>query len=296
MILRAIFSIYPCAKHYVHIVIYSVSVIVCGADSRFNAEALCSIGLANSSVKIYVDESKNKSTVNAIVETLIGAVVYETNLYNYCEDAYSTACNLKLDSRTKTLETIVGGDIYEQKIVCDLAYYDENALLRCVLNDKIEEQEITFKNGAIGVKGVISVSSLYSINGELKGQTSLVPFEVSFNANSNSVKNVKCVIENVEVEKVDGKFVCSFNLKVYYSCINSKTVNVLSGVEEGDKKKINDSAISVYIASKGEELWDVCKALNASEEVITATNSDLVFPLEKEERILIYRELNKDEA
>ena len=36
------------------------------------------------------------------------------------------------------------------------------------------------------------------------------------------------------------------------------------------------------------------KALNVSEAVILSNNPDLVFPLEKEERILIYRELNKE--
>ncbi len=257
--------------------------------------ALCNATVTNSNVKVFVDENKNKSSVNIDAYMQVSAVVYETNSYIYCEDAYSTVCNLKLDKALKTLETVVGNDIYEQKIVSDLAYYDENALLTCVLNDKIEELETSFKNGAINVKGIISVSSLYNVNGELKCQTSLVPFETSFNANSNSVKNVKCVIANVEVEKVDSKFVCSFTLKVYYSCINSKTISVLRKVEEGDKKVANDSAISVYIASKGEDLWSVCKALNTSEEVILASNSDLVFPLESEQRILIYRELNKDE-
>ncbi|MBO5851022.1 MAG: hypothetical protein J6R29_01670 [Clostridia bacterium] len=260
-----------------------------------NNIALSNVSVTNSSVKVYVDENKNKSTVTVLIETNFSAVVYEINSFTYCEDAYSTTCNLKLDKALKTLETVVGSDIYEQKIVSDLAYYDENALLTCVLNDKIEELEASFKNGAISVKGALSVSPLYNINGELKCQTSLVPFETSFNASSHNVKNVKCAISNVEVEKVDGKFVCSFTLKVYYSRINLKTVNVLRKVEEGDKKKVNDSAISVYIASKGEDLWSVCKALNASEEVILASNSDLAFPLEKEERILIYRELNKDE-
>lgn len=254
--------------------------------------AMAILSASNCGVKIYVDENKGKSTVNASIEILAKACVYETSAYEYCVDAYSTTSNLKLENRQVTLENIIGSDCFEQKIVSDLAYYDENALLVCVLNDKIENIETSFKNGEILVKGVTSVTFLLEIDGKLTAQTSLIPFETKTGVNCNAVKNAYVTIYGVEVQKADGKFTCTFTLKICYSLIGSKTVKLLSNVEEGEKKAQNDSAISVYIASKGEDLWDVCKALNTSEEVILSSNGDLTFPLEKEERILIYRELS----
>ena len=261
-----------------------------------NNVALSNLEICGSNVRVYVDESKGKSLVNFEVELYISSVIYENIAYNYCEDAYSTTCNLKLEKSKKSIETITEVESVEKKIVGELAYFDENAGLICVLNDKIEEISSVFNGSEIIVKGVASISMLLNDNGEVKCQTSLVPFEANFLARCSSVKNINCAIVGVNVEKLDGKFTFSFILKVGYACVSKQEVNVLLKVEEGEKKPLNDSAISVYIASKGEDLWDVCKALNASEEVILNSNGELVFPLEKEERILIYRELNKGEA
>ena len=258
--------------------------------------ALSSACVNGSNVKIYVDETKNKSTVNIDVSLLLCSAVYEISSYGYCVDAYSTTNNLKLETAKKTFETITEINCKEQKIVSDLAYFDENAGLICLLNDKIEELETTYKNGALNVKGITSVSMLLNEGGQLKCQTSLVPFEANFIADCDSVKNVTCIVNGVVIERVDQKFSCSFTLKVCYACVNQKTATILTKVEEGEKKPQNNSAISVYVASKGEDLWDVCKALNTTEEVILSSNADLAFPLEKEERILIYRELSKEEA
>jgi chorismate mutase len=60
--------------------------------------------------------------------------------------------------------------------------------------------------------------------------------------------------------------------------------------EVGEKKK-QTSAISVYIANCGEELWDLSKRLSVSPEVLSANNKDLEFPLSGKERIVIYRQL-----
>ena len=247
-----------------------------------------------SAVKVYVDETKNKSSITVVTQISLSSTIYEAGVYNYCQDAYSTSNNLKTETSKKVVESIVEVNYKEQKIVGDLAYFDENAGLICILNDKIEEISTSYKNGELLVKGVIKVDLLLNDNGLLKTQTSLVPFETSFLADCNAVKNVNCLICNAVVERLDQKFTLSCTLKVSYACINQKTATVLVKVEEGDKKVQNDSAISVYIASKGDELWDVCKALNVSEAVILSNNPDLTFPLEKEERILIYRELNKE--
>ena len=259
-----------------------------------NNIAISCAAISNYNAKVYVDENKNKSSVTVDIELLLSAVVYENVTYTYCVDAYSLTNNLKLENSLKTLETITATLYSEQKIVSDLAYFDENAGLICLLNDKIEELEATFKNGTISVKGALMLTMLLDNGGELKAQTALVPFETQFKVEVELVKNVTLAISSVEVIKDGGKFTCSFTLKVNYTCASQKTANVLCNIEEGDKKPLNDSAISVYIASIGEDLWDVCKALNTSEEVITALNQNLTFPLESEERIIIYRELSKD--
>ena len=65
---------------------------------------------------------------------------------------------------------------------------------------------------------------------------------------------------------------------------------VIKAGEEGEALQVNDSAISVYLPSKGESIWQVAKTLGMSIESIMAQNPDLRDVMQGDERIVIYRE------
>ncbi|MBO6262987.1 MAG: hypothetical protein J6N93_01770, partial [Clostridia bacterium] len=58
---------------------------------------------------------------------------------------------------------------------------------------------------------------------------------------------------------------------------------------EGEARPVNDSAISVYVPSVGDGLWEVSKNLGVDGDEIMKYNKDITFPLTGNERILIYR-------
>ena len=47
----------------------------------------------------------------------------------------------------------------------------------------------------------------------------------------------------------------------------------------------------MYVASVGDDMLDVCSALTAMPEDVTAQNPDLVFPLQGGEKIIYFRRL-----
>ena len=66
---------------------------------------------------------------------------------------------------------------------------------------------------------------------------------------------------------------------------------VIKSLEEGESLQPNTSAISVYIPSKGESIWQVAKTLGMPIESIMDQNPTLGDIMQGDERIVIYREL-----
>lgn len=76
--------------------------------------------------------------------------------------------------------------------------------------------------------------------------------------------------------------------------VGQKTsVNVISGVELGDKREERNCAYSMHVAHAGETLWETAKALSCTPEIIMEQNSGIVLPFKGGEKIIIYRHLNK---
>lgn len=77
-----------------------------------------------------------------------------------------------------------------------------------------------------------------------------------------------------------------FGVEVY----TEKTMTYIDSVTEGEDKPLNDSAISVYIASEGDTIWDVAKAFSASPDKILEQN-EIDKKLVEGQRIVFFRSL-----
>ena len=66
---------------------------------------------------------------------------------------------------------------------------------------------------------------------------------------------------------------------------------VIKSLEEGESLQPNNSAISIYLPSKGESIWQVAKTLGMSIESIMEQNPTLGDVMQGDERIVIYREV-----
>ena len=65
---------------------------------------------------------------------------------------------------------------------------------------------------------------------------------------------------------------------------------IVSEVKFLQDKQENPCAISIYIATSGEDAFALAKRLNQSPDKIRETNKDLTFPLSGSERIVVYRQ------
>ena len=63
---------------------------------------------------------------------------------------------------------------------------------------------------------------------------------------------------------------------------------------EGEAYVESDCGVSVFLPKAGEDLWQVSKRLKRTPEELEKSNPDLKFPVEKGERILVYRKISEN--
>ena len=105
--------------------------------------------------------------------------------------------------------------------------------------------------------------------------------------------NISVAVCGVNIrQRSEGECEAEAVLKIAAADSETVTVKYLTEAEEGEKVDSNDCALSVYIPTAGDGLWETAKKLLQSPEEIQATNPELSFPLSGKERILVYRPKN----
>lgn len=79
------------------------------------------------------------------------------------------------------------------------------------------------------------------------------------------------------------------DLILFIKSVKKGKIKYLKDLVLSGEKTAVDSAISVYIAKKDEDLWSLSKRLNVTPNELSVTNPELSFPLTGKERIIIFR-------
>lgn len=76
-------------------------------------------------------------------------------------------------------------------------------------------------------------------------------------------------------------------------CFGSVGLDLITGVTEGEAIPMRDTAMVVHIGYRGEELWEVARAMRCAPNEIAEQNAALEFPLSGGERVLLYRKISR---
>lgn len=248
--------------------------------------------IKNSSLKVLVDENKNKSSVAFMAELSHVISVYETENVSYVVDAYLKEKELSFEKYDASLSEVLGENTIEGKVVFKETFkISKNTRLECPLFVKIEQIDFSLDGVEIKFDGVAEVGVLINDGASYKVETALIPFNLSGTAFGDSRDIIDANAYNLQAEVVGEDINVEFDVLVRAFETKFNKCSFISKIEEGEDKIVNESAISVCIPKPENTLWDIAKALGVSEEEILKTNSDLTFPLTGDERIVIYREI-----
>lgn len=246
--------------------------------------------------EISVDEERETSLVLCSLSLKAVGEAFSEEKREIAEDAFSLTEELDLkraeecgysEREVRSISACAGGRANIEEIPA-------RSYVFAACGESAEITESTFSDGTIKVTGVLSANGIFKEeDGRIFSRRAEVPFELSLECALGddeeydiAVCATRAAMREVSLTEADLEAELVFTVyprKRYKICCISSAKSV------GEKAEC-DSAISVYIPVKGEELWSLAKRLNVAPENLVATNKDLQFPLTGEERIVVYRQ------
>ena len=248
--------------------------------------------IKSANLKVVVDKVKEKSVVSVQVEICFFTEIYENESVTYLCDAYSSKNYLEFEKCEKKTVFIDEQNLFEENVAFkSCVKKQKNSRLICPLFAKIEQSQ--FEMQIQTVNGMLEITALFSGESGYFVDSTLLPFTVKVDNVSNDIKLNGVNAINLSATETDEEISYSATICGIMIKRTANSVLFVEKVEEGKEIVCNDNAISVYVPNKNDTLWDLSKALGVSEEDILKINPELNFPLSGEERVVVYREINK---
>lgn len=259
-------------------------------DALPDMKGYAKVCVASTNVKIVADENKQRSFVTADIKLAFSGVLVGEEKFSVVEDAY-----LKTHESLLKIENVETLCFKEQKhvrkkIICQGEPSIEDGRILAVFGESVNVISVKTENGFISVDGTVRADVVFknSDNGIV-----CVPCESPFSfdlSEDDIVSGLSVVLGGVSARVRNGEIELEVHLETSYNLYYIQRNNLVLEIEEKGERNRLGSAISVFVATRGDDLWDVAKRLGSDEEEILKYNSDLTFPLDGDERVILYRQ------
>lgn len=261
-------------------------------DAGLGKRAFARAEISDLVVTANVNEDKGKCDVNFTCSLAINGWFADEHGCDVAVDAFSENSSIDLTLAEEKCPVCADLKVYSER-VSGLASTKSRLTYDCKFHAvTLPEAECAFNADTGCVEGAVNTLLIYEQNGEIKSTEVSLPFSVVL----NGVKeDGQTVIEDVAVcgvsvrLKAEGEAEAEASLKICASVFGESKLTYLSSIEEGEPVEVNDCAVSVFMPTAGDGLWEVAKKLKKSPEEVSKVNSELTFPLTGKERIIVYR-------
>ena len=250
-----------------------------GVFDGMNEEILMNIGDFNYEFKRNPDNSTGLLEVECTVFSKVK--VSEEVTREVLQDAYSPQKIIKFEHRFINLNKTLMSSSDNFLVRESLAYDNEDIQIKDIVNiccnASIENTYIDGSNCVI--QGIIKADILfvpveglkmiYKINEE-------IPFEHELEV--NKLSDTCSVFNTICIEKVDAdlnRYQIELNIKIgrFIEVIDKKAESfIIKGEDKGEYDLSKAPSIIIYICKENDNLWDIAKKYNTTEEEIAQTN------------------------
>lgn len=244
-------------------------------------------------VSAATDEERGKTKIVLSYRLSVSVSVYEKTEAPVCIDAYSTAVETvlkteKVAGRVAMNTKTVAERIHGTPTFSSVVNPDKNLL--AVIFPKCNAEIIYSENGT-EAQGVIEAKALYkSTEGGVESVDVHLPFLFPVDGVCADA-DVRCAVYGFGLRvRAGGETEAEGTVKLQITSYEERESEYLSEITAGEPKQEKTCAISVYVPSRGDDLWTTAKRLSTSPEAVCEANPHLTFPLTGEERLLIYRQ------
>ncbi len=254
--------------------------------AALGGSADCNASVEDLNVTARVDEDRGKCEISCVINLTFDGFFCEEHTENAVVDLFSRSNALKVVTSEESLNKCVGIESLSRRIssaAVTKAKLDFSCVFKAVA---LPACEYAYNAEEGTLDGAVTAVLIYEQSGEMRSTTLTMPFSIR----TDSAADCDIAVCGVSVrQRAEGECEGEAVLKLACRKRSESNVKLISSVEEGEALTENDSAVTVYIPSAGDESWDVCKKLRQSEKELAECNPELKFPLAGTERIIIYR-------
>jgi hypothetical protein len=272
-------------------------------NNPFTTEIMAEMVTTNSNVdviasslgiEITLSSQDNRAFISDIKIALYASVSNSQELEGVV-DAYSTASNLIMVEKKHLLDSLFCLRTVRDKISSNIKIANGINDVECITGAMVSASS-TVNNGNLLVEGVICATVIYlnensaldSINIELPFQT-MITKDFDCDGNLSTMVTVTSMFARI---RTTSEIEVSAELTISVNGKRSAWVNLVSDIELGEAKEIDDVAISLYIVKPNQSIWEVAKDLNTSETIIINQNPDIKLPVKAGDKVVLYKEIN----
>jgi hypothetical protein len=245
-------------------------------------------------IEITLSAQDNRAFISDIKITLLASISNSKELEGVV-DAYSTENKLIMEEKKHNLDSLFCLRTVRDKISSNIKIPNGINDVECIQGAMVSSSSMV-TNGTLTVEGVICSTVIYlnedsrldSINIELPFQT-MVAKDFDCDSDISTLVTVTSIFARI---RTTSEIEVSAEIMISVKGKRSTQVNLVSNIEIGEVKEIDDVAISLYIVKSNQSIWEVCKDLNTSETIIINQNPELKLPVKPGDKVVLYKEIN----
>ena len=245
-----------------------------------------SVRLRRAEVSATTGEEGGDGKISFVCGVYADCTLYKTMLLAVGTDAFSPTRKLQLKKQNKG-----GRYVSEQKTesrrvfgIAAASFAEEGWSLQAVFLPTVE----LVPTGKT-LDGVLEAQALLkSEDGGYKTSVLSLPF--SLDALLEGATETDCVVTGLTVRNFGKETEVEANLKITVCGYEAWQAEYIGEVEPGEEMPEKDCAVTVFLPRAGEGLWEVAKRMGVSPEEVEKCNPDVTFPIQKDERIVVYRQ------
>lgn len=262
-------------------------------DATAGIKAAAVAELSDLQVTANVNEERGKCDLNVVCNLTLNGWFIDEHIEEVAIDAFSDTNELSCGSVKESTRRCEDVKIYSERVSGLAATknrlgYDCSFCAAALPRAECEYNPLT---GC--AEGAVECVLVYTQNGEIKSCGVSLPFSTPLNGVAEEGQEVALdvAVSQVAVRlRAEGEAEAEASLKICASVSGLRTAEYLDSLEEGDETCENDCAVSVFLPTVGDGLWEIAKKLKKSPLDVAACNPELQFPLSGKERIIVYRQ------
>lgn len=269
---------------------FTTEIIAENVKTDSNIDVIALVG----DIEITLSAQDNRAFISDIKIALYTSVSNMQELEGVV-DAYSTTNGLNIVEKKHNLDSIFCLRTIRDKISANIKITNGINDVECI-NGIMVSVSSTINNGNLTAEGIICATVIYmnednkldSINIEMPFQT-IVAKDFDCDTNISTMVTVTSVFARI---RTTSEIEVSAEITISCQGKRSHIINLVSDIEIGEVKEINDVAVSLYIVKHNQSIWEVAKELNTSEAIIINQNPELKLPVKSGDKVVCYKEIN----